>query len=111
MPNHTPAICIAVLWALLAAGAPLTAVAQQPASGSGTAVDQIVIQGEVTYVAIEGGFWGIIGSDGKRYDPGRLAREFQQPGLKVRVDARPLSGQLSFRMWGTPIEILHIEKH
>jgi hypothetical protein len=110
MPNPVPALFFAVLCAVLAAGAPLTAAAQQAASGNGTAVSQIVIQGEVTYVAIEGGFWGIVGADGKRYDPGRLAREFQQPGLKVRVEARPLSGQVSMRMWGTPIEILHIEK-
>lgn len=110
MPNHASALFFAVLWVLLAAAAPLTAVAQQAASDNGTAVNQIVIQGEVTYVAIEGGFWGIVGADGKRYDPGRLAREFQQSGLKVRVEARPLSGQVSMRMWGTPIEILHIEK-
>lgn len=66
--------------------------------------------GEVVRLALEGGFWGIVAEDGQRYDAGRLPREFQQPGLKVRVTARPVRDRVSFHMWGRPIELIRIER-
>lgn len=89
------------------------AVAPGPAmSGAGPEGDDAVLQirGEVVYLDIEGGFWGIVGDDGRRYDPGRLAADFRQPGLKVQVTARAERARVSFRMWGTPITIEHIER-
>lgn len=67
-------------------------------------------RGEVVHLAMEGGFWGIVAEDGRRYDPGRLPADLQQPGLKVRVTARPVQGRVSFRQWGVPIDVVHIER-
>lgn len=67
------------------------------------------IRGEIVHVGLEGGFWGIVGEDGRRYSPGRLPPEFQQPGLRVSVTARAERARVSFRMWGTPITIERIE--
>jgi inhibitor of cysteine peptidase len=65
---------------------------------------------EVVFVSLEGGFWGLKGEDGRHYDPGGLASEFRQPGLMVHVRAKRASERVSFRMWGTPIEIVHIQR-
>lgn len=77
---------------------------------SGSAAAAFEFRGEVTYLPIEGGFWGIISTDGQRYDPGALPREFQQPGLRVRIVARRAPGRLSFRQWGQAIDIVTLER-
>lgn len=70
---------------------------------------RLQIVGQATWVPLEGGFWGILGKDGKRYDPGSLRQDFQREGQWVRVEAVPEAGRISFRMWGIPIRIVHIE--
>ena len=64
----------------------------------------------VRYLPLEGGFFGLVASDGHQYDPTNLSQEFQQDGLAVRATLRPLRGVASFRMWGTIVEIVAIEK-
>lgn len=64
----------------------------------------------VRYLPLEGGFFGLVASDGSQYDPTNLSQEFQQDGLAVRATLRPLRGVASFRMWGTIVEIVAIEK-
>lgn len=90
--------------------APVLPVAQAADTQTAAGPEQIVIRGEVARLELEGGFWGILGADGQRYDPGTLAREFQQAGLKVRVEAKVAVGRISFRQWGKPIDIIRIEK-
>jgi hypothetical protein len=95
-----------LLWVTLAAVSGVTH-ADKPAGDAGAAFE---FRGEVTYLPIEGGFWGIVAADGRRYDPGALPREFQQPGLRVRVVARVVQGRLSFRQWGQAIDIVTLER-
>lgn len=64
----------------------------------------------VRYLPLEGGFFGLVASDGSQYDPTNLSQEFQQDGLAVRATLRPLRGVASFRMWGTIVEVVAIEK-
>jgi len=66
-------------------------------------------RGNVTYVNLEGGFWGIISDDGKHYDPISLAEEFRQEGLLVQVEA-VTTNRGGIHMWGTMIEITAIKK-
>jgi hypothetical protein len=66
--------------------------------------------GTVTFVALEFGFWGIIGDDGKHYDPVNLDEEFQVDGLRVQFKARISENQVSSHMWGTIVEIIEIHK-
>jgi hypothetical protein len=74
--------------------------------GAGEAV--LEFRAEVVRIELEGGFWGLVAEDGRKYDPGRLTPDFQQAGLKVRVSANR-APRVSFRMWGTPIDVLQIE--
>ncbi len=67
------------------------------------------IIGHVTYIDLSGGFWGIVASDGQQYQPARpLPSRFQQEGKSVKVKAHPAGG-VSIFMWGTQVEIDHIE--
>lgn len=63
--------------------------------------------GTVTFVDLEGGFWGIIASNGEHYDPINLPTYAQKEGFKAYFTAVPVEGP-STHMWGTLIKILTI---
>lgn len=69
----------------------------------------IRISATVSYISLEGGFWGLISEDGDNYQPVNLGKEFRKDGLKVEVWARVIEDTADFRMWGKRIEILEIE--
>ncbi|MDP3052022.1 MAG: hypothetical protein Q8N42_00780 [bacterium] len=64
------------------------------------------IKGTVHYISIEGGFWGIVTDDGKKYDPIYLPSELRRPGLRAEFRLMILEGHVGLRMWGTLVEIL-----
>jgi hypothetical protein len=66
--------------------------------------------GTIKFLYFEGGFYGIVGDDGKHYDPGSLDQEFQIDGLRVKFEAEPLNDMATIHMWGTPVSIIRIEK-
>jgi|GEM_PF-1489420 len=74
------------------------------------AKDEISVKGTVEHVDLEGGFWGVIGDDGKRYDVVNLPKEFEQQGLRVKFVGRLRPGRVSFHMWGVIVEVISIEK-
>jgi hypothetical protein len=66
--------------------------------------------GEIQYIDLEGGFYGIIADNGNHYDPANLSAEFKVDGLRIRFTAQIAENQGGIHMWGTLIEILEIEK-
>jgi hypothetical protein len=72
-----------------------------PAAGTG-----FVSTGTVTWVPLEGGFFGIVADDGKRYDPLNLPAEFAQDGMRVGFTAKTDPDMASFHMWGTIVSII-----
>jgi hypothetical protein len=66
--------------------------------------------GTIKFLHFEGGFYGIVSDDGKRYDPTALDQEFQIDSLRVKFEVEPLHGMATIHMWGTPVSIIHIEK-
>ncbi|MFH1462185.1 MAG: hypothetical protein ABIG08_00570 [bacterium] len=66
--------------------------------------------GIIRYISIEGGFYGLIADDGKKYDPTNLPQEFQKDNLKVEFKAKTKGDLESFHMWGTIVDIIEIEK-
>lgn len=69
--------------------------------------------GTIVYVPLEGGFYGIEADAQenqalKKYLPSHLTEAFQQEGLRVKVQAQLITGQMSFRMWGQMIDIISI---
>lgn len=65
-------------------------------------------RGIIKYIDLEGGFFGIIGKNGK-YDPVNLPKAFQQDGLRVEFTARVCKDQVSFHMWGTLVELISMK--
>lgn len=66
--------------------------------------------GTVKFVELEGGFWGIIGNDGKHYDPINLSDEFKVENLRVYFEYKIVEDQVSFHMWGLLTEITEIHR-
>ena len=69
-----------------------------------------LVTGTVRRIDLEGGFYGIETDDGAKLDPVDLPAEFQQDGLRVRARVEELKDRVSFRMWGSLVRILSIER-
>ena len=61
--------------------------------------------GTVTFIELEGGFFGIVTPSGEKYLPLNLLREFQVDGLIVSFTAREAKDTATISMWGIPVEI------
>lgn len=108
-PDRTPsAMHRNVLFGLAAvaliAAACIAGCTGTPDTGSFTAT------GTVTYVDLEGGFYGIVTDDGTRYLPLDLPGEYRTDGMRVTVTAVPAKDTVTIQQWGTPIEITEIEE-
>ncbi len=73
------------------------------------APEKVSFFGIVKYVDLEGGFWGLVADDGKKYDPLNLPAEFKQEGLRVQVEG-VVKNVAGIHMWGIPLEITAINK-
>jgi hypothetical protein len=68
----------------------------------------LAFEGRVVWLDFEGGFWGILAADGRRYDPQGLPAGFRRAGLRVRVVARIVPGMAGSHMWGTVVQLVDI---
>jgi hypothetical protein len=82
-------------------------------AGTGEPLDAtIALTGNVTWVNLGGGFYGIMGDDGNLYIPSNLDKKFMKNEFQVDFTAEKINDKLGrSRMWGIPIEILDIQKH
>ncbi|HOB17399.1 MAG TPA: DUF333 domain-containing protein [Candidatus Methanoculleus thermohydrogenotrophicum] len=69
----------------------------------------VTMNGTITYIDLEGGFYGIIAEDGMNYYPSNLLEEYQIDGLRVRFSADVEEDTAGFQMWGTPVKIRAVE--
>lgn len=63
--------------------------------------------GVITYIDLEGGFYGIISGAGTRYLPLNLPEGFKTDGLTVTFTANP-EDVMTIQQWGQPVRILSI---
>lgn len=68
--------------------------------------NKIKIIGHVKYLDFEGGFWGVIGNDGKEYRPVNMPNQLKHDGEAVEITARPAEEEMSIHMWGEPVKIV-----
>jgi len=66
--------------------------------------------GTVTFVDLEGGFYGIHGDDGEDYYPVQLDEEYRVNGLRVSFEFEPAKEVVTIHMWGTPVTLTYIER-
>jgi len=72
--------------------------------------DGFTITGRVVYVAVEGGFFGLVADDGRRFDVGPLPEEFRVDGLAVRARLQKTPPSIGIHMWGSKAKLLEIER-
>ena len=73
-------------------------------------IDIISGTGEIKYIDLEGGFYGIVADDSEHYDPTDMPSEFKEDGLRVSFIVKILENRSSIHMWGSVVKILKIEK-
>jgi len=83
-----------------------TAIAGQPTPP----VTTFHLTGQVYYGNTGGGFYGIIGDDGIKYQPTNLPRKFKKEGLSLKFDAKTKSTMVSAFQWGTMVELSNISE-
>lgn len=66
-------------------------------------------EGQIEYVELEGGFYGITTDRGARYYPIDLRDEFMRAGMRVRFRARVQEDMVTIQMWGTPVSVEWME--
>lgn len=72
------------------------------------AEEEVSLVAEVRWIPLEGGFYGLVTQDGRRFLPINLPDEFRKDGLKVSVRGR-IKEVPTIYMWGKPLEIHTIE--
>lgn len=70
---------------------------------------QLSFTATVTYMNLEGGFFGLVSKEGKHWLPMNLKKEFQQHGAIIKVTGSTLDDIMTIQQWGTPFSITHIE--
>ncbi len=66
------------------------------------------IEGTLVYVPIEGGFWGIEASDGRKFKPvDEIPRSLREDGRLIVAEVEP-TNVASFTMWGQNVRLLAI---
>lgn len=93
-----------VLSAQAADDAPTTEAATvQPVKQD--APEQLQFTGTITYVDVEGGFYGITAADGRRFVALNLPFMLKEANTPVAVEAVPAEGVIGIHMWGSYIKL------
>jgi hypothetical protein len=103
---------ISKLWLVLVIGVAFVLIGAFALSAEFVANDgnaEIHQNGTVKYLYFEGGFFGIVGDDGKHYDPINMPQEFKIDGLRVRFTAN-FTDYVSYHMWGYIVSLVSIER-
>ena len=69
-----------------------------------------VTAGTVTFVDLEGGFYGIAADDGTKYLPLNLDPKFRVNNLRVAFDKEIVKNVSTIQQWGTPVNLTFIEE-
>jgi len=64
---------------------------------------------ELRWISLEGGFYGLVAEDGRKFLPLNLPDDFRKDGLKTRVRGMIKEDVATIYMWGTPLEIIEID--
>ena len=65
-------------------------------------------QGELVFMQLEGGFYGIISATGEKLLPLNLSKAYYQAGAKIRFKAEKANVE-TIQQWGKPVTIVAIE--
>lgn len=69
--------------------------------------DAVEFVGEVIYVPVEGGFYGIITRNGRKLNPMNLHESLKREGIVLEGVYRVRDDVVGIRQWGTTVELIH----
>ena len=72
------------------------------------AAQKKVITATVTYIDLEGGFYGLVTQDGERYLPTNLAVEQQTDGTILTFKTKAVTDVMTIQQWGTLVELYDV---
>lgn len=70
---------------------------------------QMIVKGQILHQKMEGGFYGFIAHNGKKYMPTGLPDEFRKDGLIVELKVELMPDMLTTQQFGEVIKILEIK--
>lgn len=65
--------------------------------------------GTIEYQDFEGGFYGFVAKDGKKYTLNKLAKEHRRNGLIVEITAEPMTGMATTTQFGELLNVHDIK--
>ncbi|WP_406663205.1 hypothetical protein [Gallaecimonas sp. GXIMD1310] len=65
----------------------------------------LTLKVKVVYQPLEGGFYGLVDAQGRRWLPLALDQQYQRNGLQMTVTGQPAAGTMTAQQWGTPFRI------
>ena len=71
--------------------------------------DSVTITGTVTYKDLEGGFYGLVAEDGKKYTLQKFPNKYLKNGLVVKVTGTLRNDIMTIQQFGTPLEADKVE--
>jgi len=63
----------------------------------------------VKHMDFEGGFYGLVSSNGDKLLPMNLAKKYQLPGTVLKVKGEIVKGMMTIQQWGRPYKISNVE--
>ena len=66
-------------------------------------------QGTVTYIGLEGGFYGVITKSGKKLLPMNLDKMYFQDGAVIQFNGEAAEGMMTIQQWGTPFNFSDVK--
>ncbi|MCW8879628.1 MAG: hypothetical protein OQK04_06380 [Kangiellaceae bacterium] len=87
-----------------------------PATAPTTSTDQeqevepeYQYQGTVTYIGLEGGFYGVVTKSGKKLLPMNLDKKYLQDGAIIQFNGKLAKGMMTIQQWGTPFNFSEVK--
>ncbi len=98
-------VVIVVIGAILIFGGSPEPLPEEPENGEEEVVSGV---GTITFVDLEGGFYGIVTDAGDSYLPINLDEDYEEDGLRVDFIGEVVEDHVDIYMWGIPIELMGI---
>ncbi|WP_412972890.1 hypothetical protein [Glaciecola sp. MF2-115] len=70
--------------------------------------EEITLKGQVLFQEMEGGFFGFIDENGKKYTPMGMNKEYLRHGLVIELTGTPLPNMMTITQFGEVIKVSNV---
>ena len=114
MNGRLAVVLFGLIWTLSGCSAPEPDMSEpeQPAEEQqpeDVILSKKVITATVTFIDLEGGFYGLMTEDGEKLLPSNLPKEFLKDGTVIQFHATTLKDMQSIHQWGTLVEVKDVK--